>query len=208
MRLVVRKLFASMTEAEITTVSGGPVEAADRVSGEASGQSDRVAVGMRMMIGAAAGAGLVRALGIPSPSACHRLGATFTGFVPRRNNNAAKAFFSTTPGDDKSSPKSNDNDGAIKFSTSKASYRVWTVDKSLGSNYQKPWWKVLPLSLAGIAFLIWCFLRKETEIDSTLDQTLLDHLPDFKKPAIEPEEHGNQRNIKQMQNAAATGNRR
>ncbi|XP_041061668.1 protein CCSMST1 [Carcharodon carcharias] len=148
----------------------------------------------------AASVGLVRALGIPSLSTQRRLGVTFAGFVGQRNNNAAKTCFSTTPGDDKSSSKdnkSNNDDGTLKFSTSKASYRVWTVNRSLGSDYQNTWWKVFSLSLAGIAFVVWCFLRKETEIDRTLEQTLLDHLPDFKQPTAEPEEHAKQRNITQ-----------
>ncbi|XP_067912207.1 protein CCSMST1-like [Heterodontus francisci] len=163
-------------------------------------------MGMRMI---AASVGFVRVIGIPSSSTRQQLGAAFTIFAEQRNNNAAKTFFSTTPGEHNSSPKDNkskSDDGTIKFSTSKASYRVWTVDNSLGSDYQNPWWKVLPLSLAGIAFLLWCFLRKESEIDKVLERTLLDHFPDFNQPAAEPEEHAEQRKITQKQSTVAAGN--
>ncbi|XP_043945467.1 protein CCSMST1 [Protopterus annectens] len=77
--------------------------------------------------------------------------------------------------------------GPIKFSTSKASPKVWTVDKSFGSHYQRPWWKVLPVSLLGIGFLIWCFVREETEIDEKFDKTLLENVPDFKSLAQDSE---------------------
>uniref|UniRef100_UPI00398EE77F ubiquinol-cytochrome c reductase complex assembly factor 4 n=1 Tax=Pristiophorus japonicus TaxID=55135 RepID=UPI00398EE77F len=168
---------------------------------------------MRMMAAAGAGLGLARALGAPSPSARHLIPAALAGLAGHRGagsgikvsgrrgavrpedcagkNNAGRAFFATTPGEHKSSPKDNkssSDSGTIKFSTSKASYRVWTVDKSLGSDYQNPWWKVLPLSLVGIAFLVWCFLREESDVDKILEQTLLDHLPAFKQTVAEPEE--------------------
>lgn len=65
----------------------------------------------------------------------------------------------------------------IKFSTSKASHRTWNVDRSLGSNYERPWWKVLPISLFGMGFLLWCAFRKETELDESLEKNLYEHLP-------------------------------
>lgn len=65
----------------------------------------------------------------------------------------------------------------IKFSTSKASHRTWNVDRSLGSNYKRPWWKVLPISLFGVGFLLWCAFRKETELDESLEKNLYEHLP-------------------------------
>ncbi|XP_059509988.1 ubiquinol-cytochrome-c reductase complex assembly factor 4 [Stegostoma tigrinum] len=158
---------------------------------------------MRMML---AGVGLVRALKIPSPSTHHFFRPTFTGFLGQRNNNEAKVSFSTTPGDQESWPNNNkDGDGPVKFSTSKASHRIWTVGKSMGSDYQNPWWKVLPLSLAGIAFLLWCFLREETEVDEILERTLLDHLSEFKQLTPEPKEHTKQRNVAQNQNTADPG---
>ncbi|XP_067234667.1 protein CCSMST1-like [Chanodichthys erythropterus] len=78
-------------------------------------------------------------------------------------------------------PDDDDDDKAvskpIKFSTSKASHRTWNVDRSLGSNYERPWWKVLPISLFGVAFLLWCAFRKETELDESLEKNLYEHLP-------------------------------
>ncbi|XP_051970323.1 protein ccsmst1-like [Xyrauchen texanus] len=65
----------------------------------------------------------------------------------------------------------------IKFSTSKASHQTWNVDRSLGSTYQRPWWKVLPISIFGVGFLLWCIFRKESEIDETLEKHLFEHLP-------------------------------
>ncbi|XP_055038009.2 ubiquinol-cytochrome c reductase complex assembly factor 4 [Misgurnus anguillicaudatus] len=67
----------------------------------------------------------------------------------------------------------------IKFSTSKASHRSWNVDRSLGSTFQRPWWKVLPISVIGVGFLLWCVLRKETDIDETLEKNLYEHLPEL-----------------------------
>ncbi|XP_015215468.2 ubiquinol-cytochrome c reductase complex assembly factor 4 [Lepisosteus oculatus] len=82
----------------------------------------------------------------------------------------------TTPPKSRTSPPA-DGDQPIKFSTSKASHRTWTVDKSLGSEHQKPLWKVLPLSLLGISLLVWCFFREETEIDRQLEKNLYEYLP-------------------------------
>ncbi|XP_074518652.1 ubiquinol-cytochrome c reductase complex assembly factor 4 isoform X2 [Halichoeres trimaculatus] len=68
-------------------------------------------------------------------------------------------------------------DEPIKFSTSKASHRTWKVDRSLGSQHERPWWKVLPISLLGCAFLLWCALRTETEVDAKLERQLNEQLP-------------------------------
>ncbi|XP_041715280.1 protein CCSMST1 [Coregonus clupeaformis] len=78
--------------------------------------------------------------------------------------------------------KTADEDGEelshpIKFTTSKASHKTWNVDQSLGSKYQRPWWKVLPISLFGLSFLLWCALRGETDIDEQLEKNLYEHLP-------------------------------
>lgn len=56
----------------------------------------------------------------------------------------------------------------LRFSTSKASHRTWTVDKSFGSDNSRPWWKVLPISLLLAGILLWCVFREETEIDKLL----------------------------------------
>ncbi|XP_043082594.1 protein CCSMST1 [Puntigrus tetrazona] len=65
----------------------------------------------------------------------------------------------------------------IQFSTSKASHRAWKVDRSMGSGYQRPVWKVLPLSLVAVGFVTWCIFRRETEIDKSLEKNLHEHLP-------------------------------
>ncbi|KAM6407465.1 ubiquinol-cytochrome c reductase complex assembly factor 4 [Rhynochetos jubatus] len=59
--------------------------------------------------------------------------------------------------------------GAIPFSASKGSPRVWSVSQSMGSDHERPWAKVLPLSLLSTALLLWCALRQETEIDERLE---------------------------------------
>ncbi|XP_078135584.1 ubiquinol-cytochrome c reductase complex assembly factor 4 isoform X2 [Sander vitreus] len=69
------------------------------------------------------------------------------------------------------------NNEPIKFSTSKASHRTWKVDRSMGSQFQRPWWKVLPISLIFTSFLVWCALRGETNIDVQLERELYEQLP-------------------------------
>ncbi|XP_056285286.1 ubiquinol-cytochrome-c reductase complex assembly factor 4 isoform X2 [Pseudoliparis swirei] len=69
------------------------------------------------------------------------------------------------------------SDEPIKFSTSKASHRTWRVERSLGSQFQRPWWKVLPVSLFFIGVMLWCALREETDIDVLLGKQLHEHLP-------------------------------
>ncbi|XP_029954219.1 ubiquinol-cytochrome c reductase complex assembly factor 4 [Salarias fasciatus] len=68
-------------------------------------------------------------------------------------------------------------DEPIKFSTSKASHRTWRVDRSMGSQYERPWWKVLPISLVFTGFILWCVFRDETDVDSQLEKELYDHIP-------------------------------
>ncbi|XP_077482780.1 ubiquinol-cytochrome c reductase complex assembly factor 4 [Stigmatopora argus] len=69
------------------------------------------------------------------------------------------------------------NDEPIRFSTSKASHRNWNVERSLGSQYERPWWKVLPVSVLGVGFLLWCAFREETDIDAQLEKQLYQRLP-------------------------------
>ncbi|XP_065541092.1 uncharacterized protein LOC136017062 [Lathamus discolor] len=57
----------------------------------------------------------------------------------------------------------------ILFSTSKASPRVWSVSQSMGSDHERPWAKVLPLSLLCTGLLLWCVFREPTEIDERLE---------------------------------------
>ncbi|KAM6299295.1 ubiquinol-cytochrome c reductase complex assembly factor 4 [Aegotheles albertisi] len=59
--------------------------------------------------------------------------------------------------------------GAIPFSGSKASPRVWSVSRSMGSDHERPWVKVLPLSLLCGGLLLWCVFREKTEIDERLE---------------------------------------
>ncbi|XP_066540089.1 protein CCSMST1-like [Hoplias malabaricus] len=84
----------------------------------------------------------------------------------------------------------------IKFSTSKGSHRTWKVERSMGSTHQKPWWRVLPLSLLGISFILWCFFRRESEVDQALEKQLYEHLPDLltimEEEEEEEEEEGQQ----------------
>ncbi|CAN9508560.1 unnamed protein product [Ophioblennius macclurei] len=75
----------------------------------------------------------------------------------------------------------------IKFSTSKASHRTWRVDSSMGSHYERPWWKVLPISLVFTGFILWCVFRDETEIDSQLEKELYDHIPGLLSEEEEPQ---------------------
>uniref|UniRef100_A0A3Q0TBQ0 Ubiquinol-cytochrome c reductase complex assembly factor 4 n=1 Tax=Amphilophus citrinellus TaxID=61819 RepID=A0A3Q0TBQ0_AMPCI len=65
----------------------------------------------------------------------------------------------------------------IKFSTSKASHRTWKVDRSMGSQYKRPWWKVVPISLLATAFLLWCIFRDETDVDAALEKQLYENAP-------------------------------
>ncbi|KAK3551537.1 hypothetical protein QTP70_017342 [Hemibagrus guttatus] len=76
----------------------------------------------------------------------------------------------------------------IKFSTSKASHRTWKVERSMGSRFQRPWWRVLPLSVLTIGFLLWCIFREESNIDRTLEKQLFEHLPGLLTNIEETEE--------------------
>ncbi|XP_061611720.1 ubiquinol-cytochrome c reductase complex assembly factor 4 isoform X2 [Phyllopteryx taeniolatus] len=69
------------------------------------------------------------------------------------------------------------NNEPVRFSISKASHRTWKVDRSLGIQYKRPWWKVVPLSVIAVGFLVWCALREETDIDAQLEKELYQHLP-------------------------------
>ncbi|KAM6898972.1 ubiquinol-cytochrome c reductase complex assembly factor 4 [Lycodopsis pacificus] len=80
------------------------------------------------------------------------------------------------------------NNEPLKFSTSKASHRTWKVDRSMGSQFARPWWKVLPVSLFLIGFLLWCALRRETDIDLMLKKELYERLPGLLSDEEEEEE--------------------
>lgn len=74
----------------------------------------------------------------------------------------------------KSTDDSKGKDEPIKFSTSKASHKTWKVDGSLGSGYERPWWKVLPISLFLIGVILWCARREETDVDRNFDEKLFE----------------------------------
>ncbi|XP_010000880.1 PREDICTED: protein CCSMST1 [Chaetura pelagica] len=68
--------------------------------------------------------------------------------------------------------------GAIPFSGSKASPRVWSVGRSMGSDHERPWAKVLPLSLLCVGLLLWCVLREKTELDERLEAAFAGQVAD------------------------------
>lgn len=80
------------------------------------------------------------------------------------------------------------NNEPIKFSTSKGSHKTWQVERSLGVQYQRPWWKVLPLSLVCVGFLLWCVLRPDSDVDEQLEKHLYEHLPGLLSDDEEEEE--------------------
>ncbi|XP_054445337.1 ubiquinol-cytochrome-c reductase complex assembly factor 4 [Pteronotus mesoamericanus] len=75
----------------------------------------------------------------------------------------------------------------ILFSSSKASPYRWTVEHSLGRERQRPWSRVLPLSLSLMALVIWCFFRQETTADRWLTQVLEEEVPEPSDRSVEPE---------------------
>lgn len=84
------------------------------------------------------------------------------------------------------------NNEPIKFSTSKASHKSWRVDRSLGSQFERPWWRVLPISVFAVGFLLWCAVREETDVDVQLEKKLYEHLPGLVSDEDEEEEEGEQ----------------
>ncbi|KAM8878018.1 ubiquinol-cytochrome c reductase complex assembly factor 4 [Synchiropus picturatus] len=81
------------------------------------------------------------------------------------------------------------NNEPIKFSSSKASYKVWKVDRGMGSQFERPLWKVLPVSMVCIAFLLWCALRDEKEVDELLGKQLNVQLPGLLPEEEEPSQN-------------------
>ncbi|XP_063284972.1 ubiquinol-cytochrome-c reductase complex assembly factor 4 [Pelobates fuscus] len=66
----------------------------------------------------------------------------------------------------------------LTFSTSKASHRHWSFEKSMGSEDKRPLWKVLPVSFLIGSILIWAAFRKETEIDEQIYKPIEQLQPD------------------------------
>ncbi|KAM9817144.1 ubiquinol-cytochrome c reductase complex assembly factor 4 [Neosynchiropus ocellatus] len=78
------------------------------------------------------------------------------------------------------------NNEPIKFSSSKASSKVWKVDRGMGSQSKRPLWKVLSVSVVCITFLLWCVLRDEKEVDELLGKQLNVQLPGLVPDEEEP----------------------
>lgn len=55
---------------------------------------------------------------------------------------------------------------------------MWSVSQSMGSDYQRPWAKVLPLILLCSGLLLWCAFREKTEIDEQLEALLSGQIVD------------------------------
>ncbi|XP_049624314.1 protein CCSMST1 [Suncus etruscus] len=79
-----------------------------------------------------------------------------------------------------------DHDRPIQFSSSRASPSRWTVEHSLGREQQRPWWRVLPFSLALLLLIGWCFVREETSTDSWLRRILEEEEPEPRGSAGSP----------------------
>uniref|UniRef100_A0A8C0V685 Uncharacterized protein n=1 Tax=Cyanistes caeruleus TaxID=156563 RepID=A0A8C0V685_CYACU len=71
-----------------------------------------------------------------------------------------------------------EGEGHIHFFSSKASPRLWSVSRSMGSNHNRPLVKVLPLSVLGTGLLLWCVFREKTEIDKRLEAVLSGEIVD------------------------------
>ncbi|XP_063077647.1 ubiquinol-cytochrome-c reductase complex assembly factor 4 [Engraulis encrasicolus] len=108
--------------------------------------------------------------------------------VPARTLSASQSLLAKKPVVD----DDEETNQPIKFTTSKASHRSWSVDRSLGSTYQRPWWRVLPFSVVGVGFVVWCFWRSETEVDQILEKELYDHIPGLLANEEEEEEEAGQ----------------
>ncbi|XP_008854397.1 protein CCSMST1 [Nannospalax galili] len=85
--------------------------------------------------------------------------------------------------------KEEDHNLPLQFSSSKATPVRWTVEHSLGKQQQRPWWKVLPITLSLVVLIIWCYLRQESSTDQWLKQVLGE---DVSEPGDPSEESGAQ----------------
>uniref|UniRef100_A0ACB8F0E6 Uncharacterized protein n=1 Tax=Sphaerodactylus townsendi TaxID=933632 RepID=A0ACB8F0E6_9SAUR len=81
-----------------------------------------------------------------------------------------------------------DSSKPLCFSKSPANPRIWTVARSMGSDYQQPGWRVALISLTMIVFLLWCALRPETEIDRFLEEVLEGKFREPESQAPPPEQ--------------------
>ncbi|XP_059892942.1 ubiquinol-cytochrome-c reductase complex assembly factor 4 [Gadus macrocephalus] len=99
-----------------------------------------------------------------------------SGFAPRRRLSEVRTS-TLTPKTGVPPETDEVNNEPIKFSTSQGSHRTWRVDRTMGIQHQRPWWKVLPVSLVAVGFLLWCAFREETDVDLMLQKDLYEHLP-------------------------------
>uniref|UniRef100_H0XIH6 Ubiquinol-cytochrome c reductase complex assembly factor 4 n=2 Tax=Otolemur garnettii TaxID=30611 RepID=H0XIH6_OTOGA len=83
------------------------------------------------------------------------------------------------------SGEEDDPDRPIQFSSSKAVPLRWKVEQSLGKEQQRPWWKVLPLSVSLMVLVIWFYVRPETSTDQWLRQ-VLEEVPEPSDRSEEP----------------------
>ncbi|XP_012503189.1 PREDICTED: protein CCSMST1 [Propithecus coquereli] len=79
-----------------------------------------------------------------------------------------------------------DPDRPVQFSSSRGIPLRWSVEHSLGKGHQRPWWKVLPLSLSLMVLVIWFYLRPESDADQWLRQALGEEAPEPSDSAEEP----------------------
>lgn len=105
--------------------------------------------------------------------------------VPRR-------WLAGRRGPERSTNEDPDDEGAIPFSASKASPRVWSVSQSMGSDYERSWVKVLPVSLLCSGLLLWCVFREKTEIDDKLEAL-------FSGEMLDPSDAAQHSSAKQLQ---------
>uniref|UniRef100_A0A3P8VX52 Ubiquinol-cytochrome c reductase complex assembly factor 4 n=1 Tax=Cynoglossus semilaevis TaxID=244447 RepID=A0A3P8VX52_CYNSE len=99
----------------------------------------------------------------------------------RLNHLKSLALSSSSAARSKRATNDEENNEPIKFSTSKASHRNWKVDRSIGTHYKRPLWKVVPLSLLFVVTLLWCAFRRETDTDAQLMTPLHEHFPTLTK---------------------------
>ncbi|KAI5932669.1 ubiquinol-cytochrome c reductase complex assembly factor 4 [Manis javanica] len=123
-----------------------------------------------------------RVLSVPAARAVRvlRPGRRASGSLPSPPGTGARAQ-PTARGEE------DDLSRAVHFSSSRASPSCWRVERSLGREQQRPWWRVLPCSLALLVLVVWCFLRRETGADHWLRQVLEEQEPE---PSDRPEAHG------------------
>ncbi|XP_037611329.1 protein CCSMST1 isoform X2 [Sebastes umbrosus] len=86
------------------------------------------------------------------------------------------ALSSQTSAESKDSQNEVDNT-PIKFSTSKGSHRTWKVERSMGSQFQRPLRKVIPIILIFTSFMLWVAFRSETDFDKQLEKELYERFP-------------------------------